>query len=73
MGAQIKVTYISGVVNETWVSDNTETAPWDVLVTIPGDTAGDGAVNASDLSDLNDAYGSEPGDPYWNTYMRTAT
>ncbi len=69
VGAQIKVTYTSALVNETFISDNTETAPWPVLVTIPGDTTGDGAVGASDLSDLNEAYGSESGDPNWTTYV----
>jgi hypothetical protein len=67
-GAQIKVTYLSGVVNELWVSDNTETAPWLVLVTIFGDVDGDGAVGTSDLIAFSDAYGSEPGDPNWDPY-----
>jgi len=39
-----------------------------VLVTILGDVDGDGAVGTSDLSDLNEAYGSEPGDPNWDVY-----
>ena len=39
-----------------------------VLVTIMGDVDGDGAVGTSDLSDLNEAYGSEPGDPNWDVY-----
>ncbi|MDH5267349.1 MAG: hypothetical protein OEW62_06675 [Candidatus Bathyarchaeota archaeon] len=67
-GAQIKVTYTSALVNETYISDNTETAPWDVLVTILGDVDGDGAVGTSDLIAFSDAYGSEPGDPNWNPY-----
>lgn len=33
---------------------------------IHGDVNGDGTVDASDLSDLNEAYGSEPGDANWN-------
>ena len=68
VGAQIKVTYTSALVNETYISDNTETAPWDVLVTILGDVDGDGAVGTSDLIAFSDAYGSEPGDPNWNPY-----
>jgi len=67
-GAQIKVTYTSALVNETYISDNTETAPWDVLVTILGDVDGDGAVGTSDLIAFSDAYGSEPGDPNWDPY-----
>ena len=68
VGAQIKVTYTSALVNETYISDNTETAPWDVLVTILGDVDGDGAVGTSDLIVFSDAYGSEPGDPNWDPY-----
>ena len=38
-----------------------------VHVKILGDVNGDDKVDASDLSDLNEAYGSEPGDPNWNS------
>jgi len=31
-----------------------------------GDVNGDGTVDASDLSDLSKAYGSEPGDTNWH-------
>ena len=47
--------------------DNTDryplVEPW---TPIPGDVNGDGVVDASDLSDLSEAYGSEPGDGNWN-------
>ena len=33
---------------------------------IPGDVDGDGKVDASDLSDLSETYGSKLGDPDWN-------
>jgi hypothetical protein len=33
---------------------------------IPGDANWDGTVDDSDLSDLNEAYGSKPGDSNWN-------
>ncbi len=33
---------------------------------ILGDVNGNGAVDASDLSDLNEAYGSKLGDSNWN-------
>jgi len=39
-----------------------------VFITIAGDADGDGTVDDSDLSDLNEAYGSKPGDPNWNPY-----
>jgi len=32
----------------------------------PGDVNGDGSVDASDLSELSNVYGSELGDPNWN-------
>jgi len=35
-------------------------------VTIPGDVDGDGDVDATDLSDLITAYGSDPSKPNWN-------
>ncbi len=37
-----------------------------VKVKIPGDVNGDWIVDASDLFDLSNAYGSGPGDPNWN-------
>jgi len=37
-----------------------------VFVTIPGDVDGDRGVDASDLFDLNKAYGSTPNKPNWN-------
>jgi len=39
-----------------------------ILVTILGDVDGDGAVGASDLVALNEAYGSERGDSNWDPY-----
>jgi len=39
-----------------------------VFVTIMGDVNGDGSVDASDLSDFSEAYGSESGDSNWNLY-----
>ena len=35
---------------------------------VSGDVNGDGTVDKSDLSDLNEAYGYELGDPNWNPY-----
>jgi len=68
VGSQIKATYESGLAGETYLTDNTDTAPWTVLVTIFGDVDGDGAVGTSDLIVFSEAYGSEPGDPNWNPY-----
>jgi len=39
-----------------------------VFITIPGDSNGDGTVDDLDLSELNEAYGHELGDPNWTTY-----
>ncbi len=33
---------------------------------IPGDVDGDGNIDVSDLSTLNEAYGSESSNPNWN-------
>jgi len=68
VGTQIKATYESGLVNETYLDDNIKDTPWEVLVTILGDVDGDGIVDGSDLSELSEAYGSEPGDSNWNPY-----
>jgi hypothetical protein len=40
---------------------------WTLTVRIPGDVNGDGDVDALDLSDLNEAYGSTPKEPNWNS------
>ncbi len=37
--------------------------PW---IEIAGDVNGDGRIDFSDLGWMDDAYGSEPGDPHWN-------
>jgi hypothetical protein len=37
-----------------------------LLPRAPGDVNGDGSVDASDLSELSKAYGSEPGDSNWD-------
>jgi hypothetical protein len=38
-----------------------------VYVKLPGDVNGDGIVDASDIFDLSEAYGSMSGDPEWNS------
>jgi hypothetical protein len=53
------------VEGETDTVDNTFT-DGDVTVTIQGDVDGDGDVDAIDLADLSDAYGSTPELPNWN-------
>ena len=49
-------------------ADNTLVDDVTVFITIPGDVDGDGTVEKDDLDELNEAYGSEPGDPNWNPY-----
>jgi len=58
--------YASTVPGESDNVDNTLTGGA-VNVTIPGDVDGDGDVDASDLSDLNKAYGSTPEESNWDS------
>jgi len=53
------------VPGEITTSDNTH-IDGIIMVTIPGDVNGDRKVDASDLLDLNKAYGSTYGSPTWN-------
>ena len=53
------------VTGELDLADNTCTDGW-VIVTVPGDTDGDGDVDYMDLYILAKAYGSKPGDSNWN-------
>ncbi|MCW4052447.1 MAG: dockerin type I domain-containing protein, partial [Candidatus Bathyarchaeota archaeon] len=39
-----------------------------VFITIAGDVDGNGTVDNSDLFELSQAYGSEPGDSNWDPY-----
>jgi hypothetical protein len=55
----------STVEGETDTLDNTF-IDGDVMVTLQGDVDGDGDVDALDLADLSDAYGSTPEKPNWN-------
>jgi hypothetical protein len=57
--------YATPVSGETYTTDNTKTDGL-VLVTIPGDVNGNRKVNWDDLSIVGLAYGSKPGDLYWN-------
>jgi len=57
----------SKVPGETNLFDNT-CVDGTVLVTIPGDVDGDGAVGTSDLIALNEAYGSKLEDSNWDVY-----
>jgi hypothetical protein len=55
----------STVEGETDTVDNTF-SDGVVIVTIQGDVDGDGDIDAIDLADLSDAYGSTPELPNWN-------
>jgi hypothetical protein len=55
----------SALEGETDTVDNTF-SDGVVIVTIQGDVDGDGDIDALDLADLSDAYGSTPEKPNWN-------
>jgi parallel beta-helix repeat protein len=57
--------YAVPVPGETDTTDNTYIYGT-IKITIPGDIDGNGKVTWEDLSDLGLAYGSMPGDRYWN-------
>jgi parallel beta-helix repeat protein len=57
--------HASPVTHETKTIDNTLTGNW-VLVTISGDTTGDGTVNFLDATLLGAAFSSKPGNSEWN-------
>jgi len=50
------------------LADNTLVDDVTVFITLAGDVNGDRTVDYSDLSDLNEAYGSESGDSNWDQY-----